>query len=117
MNVHIGFTGTRKGMSDTQKRAFEFTMRLFQGVLVFHHGDCEGADKEAHRILKPMTWVSIRKHPAGSNPLQRDREIVAAVSLLIAAPSGDLERLRSGTWATVRYARAKGIPIVMLPRR
>lgn len=55
-------------------------------------------------------------HPAGDDPLARNRRIVAAVDVLIAAPETDREELRSGTWATIRYARAAGKPVVMLSR-
>ncbi len=49
--------------------------------------------------------------------LDRNRDIVAAVSILIAAPETDIEEQRSGTWATVRYARKKGIPVVIVIER
>lgn len=49
-------------------------------------------------------------------PLVRNRNIVAACDVLIAAPETDKEQQRSGTWATVRYARAAGKPVVMLSR-
>lgn len=49
-------------------------------------------------------------------PLVRNRDIVRDVEVLIAAPRHDREEKRSGTWATVRYARQARKPVVMLTR-
>ena len=47
--------------------------------------------------------------------LDRNRDIVDACEVLLATPDGP-ERLRSGTWSTVRYARKIGKPVeVRLP--
>jgi hypothetical protein len=43
--------------------------------------------------------------------LDRNHAIVDAVHALIAAPKGSKEERRSGTWATVRYARKDRKPI------
>jgi hypothetical protein len=95
----------------------------------FHHGDCVGADAQAHLIANPYTTVII--HPpladrlrAGCDPsygsiltpkpyLERNHDIVDACDLLIAAPVGP-EIQRSGTWATVRYARSIGRPTITI---
>lgn len=123
--MRAGFTGTRRGMSPAQLRQLRKFLS-WVGVMMdeFHHGAAEGADTEADILLKHLklaspnlfAGVTIVPHPAGKDPLKRDREIVALVDLLIAAPAGDKEELRSGTWATVRYARAAGLPVVMLSR-
>jgi hypothetical protein len=42
--------------------------------------------------------------------LMRNKDIVDQTSILVAAPKGPEEK-RSGTWATVRYARKLGRPI------
>jgi hypothetical protein len=105
-------------MSQNQKDQLDL---LISDLVIeeFHHGDCKGADREAAIIVRANEdHIRIVPHPAKKGfELQRDKEIVAAVDILIAAPRTDKEVLRSGTWATVRYARAKGIPIVMLPRK
>jgi hypothetical protein len=46
--------------------------------------------------------------------LQRNRDIVDATDVLLAAPDGP-ERVRSGTWSTVRYAyrAGRGVLLVM----
>jgi hypothetical protein len=129
--VHIGFTGTRKGMTPQQKHVFEaliIELTADPGLFIFHHGDCKGADAEAHAIVQSkLPHIGIVLHPAqhkdragcgfrkgGSPvtifdpkpPLQRNQDIVDACSTLIACP-GNSPRLRSGTWATVRSMQKK----------
>jgi hypothetical protein len=112
----VGFTGTKKGMSDNQKTQLKWLLHNLWRIKEWHHGDCVGADKESDTIVDRHSAAEIQRHPAGAAPLQRNRRLVAAVELLVAAPRTDKEVLRSGTWATIRYARSKGIPIIMLPR-
>jgi hypothetical protein len=120
----VGFTGTRGGMSEAQKAAVGL---LLNTVLSddpgsgseFHHGDCIGADADAHRIARER-GMRIVLHPPSVDKLrafcdydesrdprpyiERDHVLVDEVELLIATPGGFEEELRSGTWATVRYA-------------
>ena len=96
----------------------------------FHHGDCIGADAEAHRgalalkipvYVHPPTVANKRAfcegadffHPA-EDYLYRNRRIVDSTEILIAAPRTSREMLRSGTWATIRYARKRGRPIYLI---
>ncbi len=124
----IGFTGTRKGMTCSQKKALRV---LFNDVSspVFHHGDCVGADADAHAIASKYN-AAITIHPPTSAAyrawcrsgtmrpskpyIQRNHDIVDAVSILIAAPASLTEEQRSGTWATVRYARFTKTPVIIL---
>lgn len=86
----------------------------------FHHGDCVGADAQAHRIARQCGLYIIRHppmEPAGrafcdfdeDRPpkpfLVRNKEVVRESEAIIAMPDGP-ERLRSGTWSTVRYAHS-----------
>lgn len=117
---HIGFTGTQKGMTPPQKEAVAY---LFDSNLYgdLHHGDCIGADRDAHTIASSLR-MRIHIHPpeiehprawcqgyyAIYDPkpyLERNSDIVLATSVLIATPFQFYELLRSGTWATVRRAR------------
>ena len=100
------------------------------GLLEFHHGDCVGADAEAHAIADENN-AYIVVHPP-SNPksrafvegygvrllprpyLERNHAIVDSTDLLIATPKQTFEVRRSGTWATVRYARDIGRAITIL---
>ena len=128
--MNVGFTGTHKGMSDKQKSQLESAL-LNLSIQDFHHGDCIGADEEAQRIvggvvdkivIHPPLNTSKRAWCRGNVTLhsrdyiERNHDIVDSCDLLIAAPESDREVLRSGIWATVRYARKKGIPIMLLLR-
>lgn len=127
----IGFTGSRHGMTYGQHAAVTRALRIFQ-PLWFHHGDCVGADAEAHAIAVGL-GIPVHLHPCDLNaqraycegaamvspelpPLVRNRDIVALSNLLIAAPNTAHEVLRSGTWSTVRHAqRSNQRVVVILP--
>lgn len=129
--MKIGFTGTRQGMSQNQKE--QFVLKLFDLDLTeFHHGDCIGADADAHDIVREFfPDVKIIIHPperTGSQAfkqgdlyhptkpyIMRDRDIVRDSDYLIGAPL-DVEVIRSGTWTTIRYARKIGRPHTVLER-
>lgn len=48
------------------------------------------------------------------DPLERNLTIAKTCHRLLACPAESDEVLRSGTWATVRYARAAGKPITII---
>jgi len=130
--VKVGFTGTQLGMSQHQKE--QFVLKLFElNPTEFHHGDCIGADAEAHDIVREFfPDVKIHIHPpVYSNKrafktgdiiykedhyLNRDRRIVEFTECLIGSPKADIEELRSGTWTTIRHARKIGKPHTILER-
>jgi len=134
---HIGFTGTREGMSEFQKRKLRVylesavvTAGRTGDEVVFHHGDCLGADAEAHEIAHSL-GIEIVIHPpivqrmrafckgiylAPMDYLERDRHIVDSTIGMIAAPKSNKEEKRSGTWYTVRYARKTGKTVILLSR-
>ena len=126
--MKIGFTGTQKGMTEGQKNALRKRLRELGAICVVH-GGCIGADNDADIIAAELglfRWVLpsenaeksavneirerrpefVRVFPAAP-PLVRNREIVKLAERLLAAPSGPVERLRSGTWATVRAGRKR----------
>lgn len=124
----IGFTGTRKGMTDAQQGtliSYLDSLRIYQ----IHHGGCRGADIQVHRIAFALRIRRIIHPPINQccvgyygdaelilpskSFIERDHDIVDACDLLIAAPAGK-EVLRSGTWATVRYARSISKPIIII---
>lgn len=130
----IGFTGTRRGMSEWQRLMLLtiLTHRCEIGAInEFHHGGCLGADAEAHVLVRNMTPYTIyvhfpenRKYEArlpgpfvsmGRKPyLVRNEDIVKVCDLLIAAPLTDKEQIRSGTWATIRMARKLGKALIVI---
>jgi len=103
---HLGFTGTRKGMTRMQAETLGAILENRGGTL--HHGGALGADTEAAMIAEDH-GVQIEVHlPTGHRSkdyFARNRVIVDACEELLAAPAGMEEELRSGTWATIRYAR------------
>lgn len=122
-NARVGFTGTQEGMTTVQ---MERVRQLLEAMwpVEFHHGDCIGADAQAHLIARDLK-IGVVIHPP-ENPakraycsgaqeiraplpyLTRNREIVTWTDCLIATPKTTDETIRSGTWSTVRYARKKG---------
>ena len=125
----IGFTGTREGMTHRQKAT---VLRLFieNMPFTFVHGDCVGADDNAHDLAirvgapvvqRPCTLTSQRAFGAGAKkvyppkpPLDRNREIVTGSDLMIATPKGFVEEQRGGTWYTIRYARQTETPLIIV---
>jgi len=131
--IYPGFTGSRKGMTQEQMASFRSLMKQFQPQ-GFRHGDCVGADADAHGImlelgmesdriwLFPSDIVAMRAFCCGlvatrpQSPLMRNRLIVDHSDVLIATPDTSYERQRSGTWATVRYAKqSHRVVIVIAP--
>ena len=132
-NIKIGFTGTKKGVTRDQHERFKLTLSKYNGVL--HHGDCIGADDEAHSLALFLK-MPIVIHPPNNcksrafcglqfpnkmvtmvDPkpyLNRNHDIVDACDILIATPKQHEEVLRSGTWATIRYARKTGKKIIII---
>lgn len=128
----VGFTGTRVGMTDRQ-RAVVIDLLLAERAEIVYHGGCVGADTEFDCICyyffpRGITTVihpSNKKEMQGrwhytlfvmpeKHPLDRNRDIVDESDFLIATPKEDKEMLRSGTWATIRYARKNGKPIYIV---
>jgi len=106
-------------MTDVQLRALE-DLLVQLPVRELHHGDCTGTDKEAHAAARGL-GIRIVIHPPEDTSrkancigdeirrakpyLERNHDIVDETDFLIACPRGRREELRSGTWATIRYAR------------
>lgn len=117
----LGFTGTSKGMAPRQLKAVR---QLLWQAKVLHLGDCVGADAEAYEEALLLGCATVGHPPSAGRKracldyneerapkpfLERNKDIVnEGVDGLIAAPKGWVEELRSGTWATVRYARKLG---------
>lgn len=125
--MKIGFTGTRKGMTEQQRAELVRMLQAYKPA-EFHHGDCVGADEEAHRLVAKSTKIII--HPPRDQRyracmtadkvhvpkeyLERNHDIVHDTELLIATPKEKAEKLRSGTWATIRYAKSIGRTVIVI---
>lgn len=123
-----GFTGTQLGMTYKQgERLLLLLKRL--NTAEMHHGDCIGADAEVHVMCLDLGIRTVGHPPIVGDKrafcsfdfehpplpyLERDNEIVQQSEVLFAAPKEAKEQLRSGTWATIRYARKKGLPIFIV---
>ena len=133
MTEDIGFTGTREGMTDKQKRVFLQILTQFNDYSVFHHGLCLGADTEAHQLIRKHTNMAIYGHPGNNRSMQslylysdcdylspatgnieRNHAIIHRTDVLIACPFTKEEIIRSGTWATIRYARKSHREIIII---
>jgi hypothetical protein len=123
----VGFTGTRLGMTRNQRGlVYEFLTEAKSNAGSsqdeFHHGDCKGADEQAFELAAELGYKTFA-HPCTFNSwraftesdiilppldsIKRNKEIVIVSTIMIAAPITNYEVLRSGTWATIRYAKQK----------
>lgn len=124
----IGITGSRVGGSPEQLERLESVLRENPLPHVLHHGDCVGVDAQAHDIAMELGYYVVVHPPldpsrrawcAGDEMrparpfLERNHNIVNECDTLIALPDKP-ETLRSGTWATIRYARKRATPAVIL---
>lgn len=126
--VIMAFTATRKGITVGQIASAREIAEA-EMPTTFLHGCAEGGDRQLHGVATPgrrelcpsrkdqFKWAmdnkadgdSIRDIPVGKTPeIRRNREMVDRCCVLVACPETETEVVRSGTWATVRYARSKG---------
>lgn len=129
--MRIGFTGTRLGMTARQRSLLLGQLVLWPQSFEFHSGDCVGADQEAHELVQQFaSEASTFGHPPDNSALRafcrydfeyqpapylvRDHRIVDCTDFLVAAPRSLQAETRSGTWATVQYARRKGKRVYIL---
>jgi len=129
--MHLGFTGTRALTSDMEVLLDSY-LTARAGCIVLHHGACQGADEFAHQIavdnhipvvVHPPTDTKWEMRDLKEQPgvtimprqpyLVRNRAIVNATAMLLAVPAGP-EKVRSGTWSTVRYAKKQGKSVYTL---
>lgn len=133
-----GFTGSQRGMTGAQLTAVAAKLAELRPDEA-HHGDCVGADSYFHALAVEIGVPRIVIHPpvtpskraycgdvayarAGDKArviaidilpakpyLARNHDIVDACDFLIACPAQDYEVLRSGTWATIRYAKTRNL--------
>ena len=138
--MHIGFTGTRNHKKVDLDRIRKLTNYLarqfYRGFKIIHHGACLGMDEKVHYLALDIGYNVVVHPPTHTKYmmkfdtsedkdrviflpakayLSRNGDIVDSSKQLVAVPSDpETEVLRSGTWATVRYARKRGIDITII---
>ena len=132
---HIMITGTQQGLSNNQyKQVYNLLLEMYNsyhGEICLHHGDCVGVDAEVNKIARALGYYTIA-HPCDirekrafsesdetrtpEKPLVRNHIMVDESSFVIACPLQDDEVQRSGTWATIRYAKKQGKNVRILER-
>lgn len=128
----IGFTGTQQGLSFEQRETLADVLENSDFDIAMH-GDCIGADRDFHDIVRNLDFdVKVVVFPSNiegkrafcdadsvmdsADPLVRNAAIAQLCDTLIACPKEFSEVLRSGTWATVRYAmKAQKTIVLILP--
>lgn len=132
--IHIGFTGTRHGMTPQQMAIVSYVIgrivvaHVGRVPFTAHHGDCVGADAQFHDLCRqrdfrvvshPPTDQTHRAHKVVDESwppapyLRRNRAIVNVSQFMIATPAEATEQTRGGTWSTVRYARKCDRPLAL----
>lgn len=127
----VGFTGTREHLTHWQISRLQDIFSTHAPAEI-HHGDCRGADAMVHALASTAVGVRIVVHPPadgkqrayckGDNVivleprpfLERNHAIVDSCDIVIALPKTDDEQLRSGTWATARYAVTVGKRLMLI---
>lgn len=134
-NMKVGFTGTQKGMTEAQRDGVVSVWKALRPVKELHHGDCIGADAQANDLFDVGGKLIVLHTPSDERKqahcfahwadleklaplpyLERNANIVKRTEVLVAAP---FEMFRenephSGTWWTVRYARERHRPVVIV---
>jgi hypothetical protein len=131
----IGFTGTRLGMNETQKKHVTNTLIELKPSEV-HHVMCKGADIDFHNLVRKfLPDCKIHGHPGYSAKnksnetvhvevdvlhkkdiyFSRNRTIVNVSNLLIGTPYTE-KHTSGGTWYTIDYADRKGSSLIIINR-
>lgn len=124
--LHLGFTGTRFGLSEPQRRAVFDLLTAIADIhrvpIVAHHGCCVGSDEDFHALCRERQWRVIG-HPGPDWPdgefcayticgetvdpqpyMVRNQAIVDAAQIMIATPLEARPQVRGGTWRTIGMA-------------
>jgi hypothetical protein len=108
-------TGAQHGI-DTLAGIYSYLYAPGHDVLVIpaapHNESMVEFAQEHHFEIIRMERISGGNGP---NYLARNDKLVELADRLIAFPKTSKEVLRSGTWATIRRARKKGIPVDIYP--
>ena len=99
-----------------------------------HHGDCVGADAEFHDLCRdePHSFIVVHPGPVDDLPnqagrigderraafphMRRNKNIVLASTVLLAAPFELTQQPYGGTWRTIDMARKAKRPLAIVSR-
>jgi hypothetical protein len=124
------FTGTRQGMTPRQHQTGFRLLDVLKPDLM-NNGCCVGSDRDWHSMCRDTATIQTEYHPCNhlqmewakvvrqSNefihpvlgPIKRNHKMADSARGLIAMVSSYAQIRRSGTWATVRYALNKNMPV------
>lgn len=127
---HLGFTGSRWGLTEPQIGRLEVVMEDFRdehGAKISHDGDCKGGDATFNRIALELGLRRVG-HPPASEVMRarcdydelrepkpyaaRNRDIVDEVAVMIGCPHP--RRSSPGTISTISYAVLQAIPCLVI---
>lgn len=141
LRLNVGFTGSSKIWHEAQLLTF---LRLMRHLAVsdrndpleeFHHGACIKWDEIAHlSVVETFNdQLTVVVHPPINKSkmakglqapkivwrepkeyIPRNHDIVDDVDYMVGCPGEMKEELRSGTWATIRYAKKKKKPVFVV---
>lgn len=116
----VGFTGSSKIITARQEKSLGVVLDQYYNAKQARHGDCIVGDSVFHDacltrhipvVIHPPSNSSKRAYCKGAvevlaekDYLERNRDIVDESTMLIAMPDSFVERIRSGSWYTIRYA-------------
>lgn len=106
--ISVGFTGSRKGMTKKQRSRLRKILSNYveEYTVTFRHGDCIGADEQAHKIAKNLGCRIVihppiddkqRAYKKGNKTLkpkkylERNKDIVNNSDKIIACPEDELQ--------------------------
>jgi hypothetical protein len=130
VTVHVGFTGTRFGVTNLQLARMRDLLSALGPFVVVHHGDCIGADAQLHAIARARGWrVVVHPGPDGDNDragcdhdelraplthMKRNKAIVVESHRVMAVPKHMTAQPYGGTWKTIEMTRKAKKPLVIV---
>lgn len=136
--LHVGFSGSRYGMTEKQKPVVRHFLNHWRSIgvdRIFRHGCCAGADFEADKIAREYLY-KVAAHPGPRNSFDqydaakklgvtfweenerkgfhpRNVDIVMKSNILLTTPDAMSLNLQSrgGTWYTTRVGIERGRPV------
>jgi hypothetical protein len=126
--MRAGITATQIGINTFQREKLKHIL-VTKNVNTLIHGDCIGGDAASHEVARALgiavyifppiksdkrAWCVANDQAEPDDYIKRNHAIVNASDFLIGMPKSEFEELRSGTWATIRYAKKIGIKVMII---